>query len=301
MCPVCGTLLELAESPQAQREKAFIARLIAEGKSKEQIKDALVAEYGDEVLALPRGSGFDLSAYLVPIVAFLVAAVALAFGVAPVAACGCGIRPPTGSGRCRAQRRGQRAARRRPRPLRPLSRPNSGQGSPTTIAPADRALAACAGRSAARGAGGRSPRRRDGGEHRVGLLGQRPPASRRRRRAPGRRGRRGRRRCGASRRVAEALRGRPGSPGRRHGDRRRRRRAGRSPLAAAGPGEDQRLEDLGGVASQRRYSCSPGPGPGPGPPPAAAARGRTRPGPCGGRRRRRRRRARSSRPAPRRR
>ena len=81
MCPVCGTLLQLAESPQAQRERAFINRLIAEGRSEEQIKDALVAEYGDEVLALPPGSGFSLSAYLVPIVAFLVAAVALAAGV----------------------------------------------------------------------------------------------------------------------------------------------------------------------------------------------------------------------------
>jgi cytochrome c-type biogenesis protein CcmH len=81
MCPVCGTLLQLAESPQAQREKAFIRRLIAEGRTEAQIKDALVAEYGDEVLALPRGSGFSLSAYVVPIVAFLVAAVALAFGV----------------------------------------------------------------------------------------------------------------------------------------------------------------------------------------------------------------------------
>jgi cytochrome c-type biogenesis protein CcmH len=81
MCPVCGTLLQLAESPQAQREKAFIRRLIAAGKSEDQIKDALVAEYGDEVLALPRGSGFSLSAYVVPIVAFLVAAVALAIGV----------------------------------------------------------------------------------------------------------------------------------------------------------------------------------------------------------------------------
>jgi cytochrome c-type biogenesis protein CcmH len=81
MCPVCGTLLELAEAPQAQRQKAFIARLIAAGKTEAQIKDALVAEYGEEVLALPRGSGFNLSAYLVPIVAFLVAAVALAVGV----------------------------------------------------------------------------------------------------------------------------------------------------------------------------------------------------------------------------
>jgi cytochrome c-type biogenesis protein CcmH len=81
MCPVCGTLLQLAESPQAQRERAFINRLIDEGRSEEQIKDALVAEYGDEVLALPPDSGFSLSAYLVPIVAFLVAAAALAIGV----------------------------------------------------------------------------------------------------------------------------------------------------------------------------------------------------------------------------
>jgi cytochrome c-type biogenesis protein CcmH len=81
MCPVCGTLLQLAESPQAQREKAFIKRLIEEGKSEEQIKDALVAEYGEEVLALPPDSGFSLSAYLVPIVAFLIAVVALALGI----------------------------------------------------------------------------------------------------------------------------------------------------------------------------------------------------------------------------
>jgi len=81
MCPVCGTLLELAESPQAQREKVFIARLISEGRSKEEIKDALVAEYGQGVLALPEGSGFSLSAYVVPIVAFVVAAIALALGI----------------------------------------------------------------------------------------------------------------------------------------------------------------------------------------------------------------------------
>lgn len=81
MCPVCGTLLELAEAPQAKRQKVFIARLVAAGKSKEQIKEALVAEYGDEVLALPRGSGFDLSAYVVPIVAFLIALIALALGI----------------------------------------------------------------------------------------------------------------------------------------------------------------------------------------------------------------------------
>jgi cytochrome c-type biogenesis protein CcmH len=81
MCPVCGTLLQLAESPQAQRERVFINRLIDEGKTEAQVKDALVVEYGDEVLALPPDSGFSLSAYLVPIVAFLIAIVALTIGV----------------------------------------------------------------------------------------------------------------------------------------------------------------------------------------------------------------------------
>jgi cytochrome c-type biogenesis protein CcmH/NrfF len=81
MCPVCGTLLQLAESPQAQRERVFINHLIDEGKSEGEIKDALVAEYGDEVLALPPDSGFSLSAYVVPILALLVAAAALAIGV----------------------------------------------------------------------------------------------------------------------------------------------------------------------------------------------------------------------------
>jgi cytochrome c-type biogenesis protein CcmH len=82
MCPICGTLLELSTSPQAERERAFIRRQIAGGRSKQQIEDALVAEYGNEVLAVPRGSGFDLSAYLVPVVAFLLGTVALAVGIA---------------------------------------------------------------------------------------------------------------------------------------------------------------------------------------------------------------------------
>jgi cytochrome c-type biogenesis protein CcmH/NrfF len=81
MCPVCGTLLELADSPQARREKVFVAKLVATGKSKAEVKDALVAQYGKEVLATPEASGFDLSAYLVPILAILIAAVALAYSV----------------------------------------------------------------------------------------------------------------------------------------------------------------------------------------------------------------------------
>ena len=53
MCPICGTTLELSDSPQAERERELIRGLIAEGKSKDEIKDALVAEYGEDVLAVP--------------------------------------------------------------------------------------------------------------------------------------------------------------------------------------------------------------------------------------------------------
>jgi cytochrome c-type biogenesis protein CcmH len=81
MCPVCGTALNLSFAPQADRERAFIRREIAAGKTKEEIKDALVAQYGTGVLAEPPKSGFDLTAWLVPGVAILIAAVAIAFGL----------------------------------------------------------------------------------------------------------------------------------------------------------------------------------------------------------------------------
>lgn len=73
MCPVCGVPLGLAtESPQAQRERAYIQREVNACKSKQQIKNDLVAAYGDRVLALPPSKGFDLAAYLVPAAIVLV-------------------------------------------------------------------------------------------------------------------------------------------------------------------------------------------------------------------------------------
>ncbi len=81
MCTICGTLLELSDSPQAQREKAFIRQRIAEGKTKDEIKDELVAEYGENVLALPGDSGFDITAWLVPIIGVIAGIAAIAFGV----------------------------------------------------------------------------------------------------------------------------------------------------------------------------------------------------------------------------
>lgn len=74
MCPVCGTPLAVVENaPQAKRERAFIADLIKRCRSKDQVKRALVAEFGPEVLATPSKSGFDLAAWLVPALALLLA------------------------------------------------------------------------------------------------------------------------------------------------------------------------------------------------------------------------------------
>ena len=67
MCVVCRTPLAVANGPQAEAQRREIRRLIAEGKSEQQIKDALVAQYGERVLALPTDDGFNLAVYLVPV------------------------------------------------------------------------------------------------------------------------------------------------------------------------------------------------------------------------------------------
>jgi len=86
MCPVCGTSLALArESPQAQRERAFIARLARRCRSRSEIEDALVAQFGPAVLAAPRAHGFDLSAYAVPVVALVLVLAALGLAALRVA------------------------------------------------------------------------------------------------------------------------------------------------------------------------------------------------------------------------
>lgn len=95
MCPTCGVALNQAFSPQAERERAFIRAEIAKGRSKEQIKQALVSEFGPRVLATPQtdDSTFNWTAYLVPIAAFLAAAIALVVGLSRWRR-----RPPGGTG-----------------------------------------------------------------------------------------------------------------------------------------------------------------------------------------------------------
>ena len=66
MCVECRTALNVSSAPVADQERAFIRDRIAEGMTKEEIKAALVEEYGPDVLAEPGDDGFDIAAWLVP-------------------------------------------------------------------------------------------------------------------------------------------------------------------------------------------------------------------------------------------
>ncbi len=78
MCVECKTALNVSTSAVAEQEREFIRRQIAMGKDKQEVKDALVEQFGPGVLATPEDKGFDLAAYLVPIVLGLLALTALA-------------------------------------------------------------------------------------------------------------------------------------------------------------------------------------------------------------------------------
>ncbi len=71
MCVTCKIPLNVAQSPQADRERAFIQSLIYQGYSEAQIKRALVSQYGATVLGLPSDHGFDATAYVVPLAVVL--------------------------------------------------------------------------------------------------------------------------------------------------------------------------------------------------------------------------------------
>ena len=79
MCVTCKVPLNIAEGAQPDSERTRIRELIAEGKTKQQIKTTLVAEYGPDVLALPDSGGVGITAYAIPLAlgAIVVAALAL--------------------------------------------------------------------------------------------------------------------------------------------------------------------------------------------------------------------------------
>jgi cytochrome c-type biogenesis protein CcmH/NrfF len=78
MCDTCNVPLNIAESTRADQERAAIRRLIAEGKTKQEILDVFEAEYGPNILAEPAGGGAAVVVWAVPAAILLVAVVAVA-------------------------------------------------------------------------------------------------------------------------------------------------------------------------------------------------------------------------------
>jgi cytochrome c-type biogenesis protein CcmH len=68
MCVECGTALDVSQSPVANQERAMIRRLIDQGRTKAQIKAALVDAYGRNVLGEPSDSGIGLAAWWIPVI-----------------------------------------------------------------------------------------------------------------------------------------------------------------------------------------------------------------------------------------
>lgn len=66
MCTSCHEPLALAQSPQAQSEKQFLAGLVDQGLTGRQIHNQMVANYGVAVLGQPPAHGFNLTVYILP-------------------------------------------------------------------------------------------------------------------------------------------------------------------------------------------------------------------------------------------
>jgi cytochrome c-type biogenesis protein CcmH len=78
MCVVCHEPLAVAQSPEAFQERDYIRGLINQGKSRREIENDLVQQYGPAVLAKPPAHGFNLLVYVIP-------PVAVVLGIAVVA------------------------------------------------------------------------------------------------------------------------------------------------------------------------------------------------------------------------
>jgi cytochrome c-type biogenesis protein CcmH len=72
MCVACHEPLELVSSPEALSEKATLLGFVKKGMTLPQIKRAMVAQYSEQVLAVPPASGFNLMVYVLPPVVVII-------------------------------------------------------------------------------------------------------------------------------------------------------------------------------------------------------------------------------------
>ncbi|OQA47569.1 MAG: Cytochrome c-type biogenesis protein CcmH precursor [Chloroflexi bacterium ADurb.Bin325] len=72
-CPLCnGVRLDNCDLQACIQMREVISEKLTEGESKGQIKAYFVAQYGDVVLGQPSGEGFNLIAWVFPILAAVI-------------------------------------------------------------------------------------------------------------------------------------------------------------------------------------------------------------------------------------
>ncbi len=71
-CPVCENIpLDVCPTQACAQWREQIRTMLAQGKTKQEIKDYFVQQYGDRVVGVPPAKGANLLVYIVPPVAIL--------------------------------------------------------------------------------------------------------------------------------------------------------------------------------------------------------------------------------------
>ncbi|MEP6989355.1 MAG: cytochrome c-type biogenesis protein [bacterium] len=71
-CPVCqGLSIQDSPSDLAQSMRAVVRDQLASGKSPDEVNAYFVSKYGEWILLAPRPRGFNLIAYLLPVIVVL--------------------------------------------------------------------------------------------------------------------------------------------------------------------------------------------------------------------------------------
>ena len=77
-CPVCtGVPLDVCETQACEQWRGLIREKLLAGESEAQIRAYFIAQYGDRVLGAPPPEGFNLSAYILPVLALALGVVIL--------------------------------------------------------------------------------------------------------------------------------------------------------------------------------------------------------------------------------
>ena len=71
-CPVCqGLSIQDSPSELAQQMRSLVREQLAAGKSPREVKDYFISKYGEWILLAPEPRGFNLVAYVLPMVLVL--------------------------------------------------------------------------------------------------------------------------------------------------------------------------------------------------------------------------------------